>query len=36
MQKLSQKVEAILSIRSLDADVKDALLSLQQEIKDFT
>lgn len=35
-QKLSQKVEAILSIHSLDADVKDVLLSLQQEIKDFT
>lgn len=34
-QKLSQKVEAILSIHSLDADVKEVLLSLQQEIKAF-
>ena len=35
-QKLSQKVEAILSIHSLDVDVKEVLLSLQQDIKDFT
>lgn len=35
-QKLYQKIEAMLKIHPLDAEVKEVLLTLQQEIKDFT
>ena len=34
-QKLYQKVEAVLRIHSLDAEIKELFLSLQQEIKNF-
>jgi hypothetical protein len=35
-QKLYQKVESILNISPLDSETKEILLSLQQEIKDFS
>ncbi len=35
-EKLYQKAEAILRIQSLDLDIKQALLFLQQEIRDFS
>jgi hypothetical protein len=34
-QKLHQKVEAVFKIQSLDAEIKEGLLSLQEEIKNF-
>ena len=34
-EKLYQKAESILRIESLDPDIKQGLLFLQQEIKDF-
>lgn len=35
-QKLCQKVEFMLNINPLDQEIKEALLSLQQEIKNFS
>ena len=35
-QKLSQKVEFMLNIHSLDSEIKETLLSLQQEIRNFS
>ncbi len=35
-QQLSQKVEFMLNIHSLDTEIKKTLLSLQQEIKNFS
>ena len=35
-QKLHQKIEAVFKIHSLDAEIKEGLLSLQEEIKNFT
>ncbi|MBY0273420.1 MAG: hypothetical protein K2X02_08480 [Alphaproteobacteria bacterium] len=34
-QKLHQKIEAVFKIQSLDAEIKEGLLSLQEEIKNF-
>ena len=34
-QKLYQKIEAVFKIHSLDAEIKEGLLSLQEEIKNF-
>lgn len=35
-QKLHQKIEAVFKIHSLDPKIKKGLLSLQEEIKNFT
>ena len=35
-QKLHQKIEAVFKIHSLDAKIKEGLLSLQEEIKNLT
>ena len=35
-QKLYQKIEAVFKIQSLDSEIKEGLLSLQEEIKDFS
>ncbi|OJW47162.1 MAG: hypothetical protein BGO67_03545 [Alphaproteobacteria bacterium 41-28] len=33
-RKLSQKIESVLKLHSLEADIREELLSLQQQIKD--
>ncbi|OJW49627.1 MAG: hypothetical protein BGO67_03735 [Alphaproteobacteria bacterium 41-28] len=33
--KLSQKIGSVLKLHSLEADIKEELLSLQQQLKDF-